>query len=287
MEAQEARLELPAASCWTGRVAAWAPFPSLQQQQQSAGGLLPLKTAAKGLWLRSEQGGVLMVRCSGGSTPPLLTFTLRSAQQLVQAPLTPGGFSFRLLCPEHGAPQPTAGGSSGHVLFLAVGPGPSCWAGGGGASPPRAPPGRLFAIHFDTIQAGLECGALLQAIQSGSVALLMPQTLQAAAPPAAAAAAAAAGGRGASLSAPQQREGPAAAPEEQQQAGAEEQKRDASLFGYEDEASLMEAMQVKNRRGKACSVGADRLRWLAGPCCISGLLRALFECTYQALCTAT
>lgn len=228
MEAQLARLELPAVCCWTGRVAAWAPFSSLQQP---ASGLPPLKTAAQGLWLRSEQGGVLMVRCSGSSVPPLLTFTLRSSQQLVRAPLCPGGFSFRLLCPTHGAPPPTAGGSSGHVLFLAVRAGvgsrdhSSCGSSLSGSSA-----GRLFAVHFDTMQAGLECGSLLQAIQHGSLALHTPPVLHAAAQPAAMAADAHA----------------AAAPHQGgRAAGSADQ--DAALFGYEDDSSLIEAIRVRGR----------------------------------------
>ncbi|KAL4436888.1 hypothetical protein ABPG75_004027 [Micractinium tetrahymenae] len=234
MEAQQPRLELPAACCWTGRVAAWAPFPS--QQQQAGGGLPPLKTAARGVWLRSEQGGVLMVRCGGASTPPLLTFTLRSSQQLVRASLSPGGFSFRLLCPTHGAPPPTSGGSSGHLLFLSLGAdGSSSLAG------PQA--GGVFAVHFDTTQGGLECGALLQAIQHGSLGLVAPPAVPAAVATAAAAAAPPAAGPvgGRAAVAPQ---AGGLAETAVEQAGAEARLGDASLFGCADEASLAEAIQA-------------------------------------------
>lgn len=253
MEAQQARLELPAVCCWTGRVAAWAPFPSFKQQQQQANGLAQLKTAARGLWLRSEQGGVLMVRCSGDGAPPLLTFTLRTSQRLVHAPLNPGSFAFQLLCPMHGALPPTAGGCSGHLLFLATAAGPSGAASGRPGLGQQA--GRLYAVHFDTMQGGLECGALLQAIQGGSLELSVPSAL----PAAALLAAAEAAGQGASVQA-----GRPAAAAGGRQVGAEEQHGDAGLFGYEDDASLTEAMKVRNLLGLAGpEEGGPSLGWLA------------------------
>lgn len=242
-------LVLPPVCCYTGRVAAWAPFPqpaAAAAQGGAAAGLPPLKTSSPGVWLRSDAGGVLAVQWRPGA-PPLLTCTLRSSQQLVRAPLLQHGFAFRLLCPAHGAPAAAAGASSGHVLFLSL-PQPR-GASNGSSGSALAPPGQqqtvTFALHFDTPQAGRECGALLQAIQQGSLTVTAtpgaaaPAAAAAPAPPAAAAQAPQghAPGEAGAEAAGAAPAGVAAAPA----AAAEEWD---GLFGYADEAALDAAIQV-------------------------------------------
>jgi hypothetical protein len=228
-------IQLPVASCWTGGVAVWAPFPqpSQQQQQQHVHSLPPFKTSSRGVWLRSDAGGVLAVQWRAGAAP-LLTCTLRGSCQLVQAPLVPGGFAFRLLCPQHGAPPvaaAAAGSSSGHVLFLSLATGGSNCGGSGSMSFSSSPQQHWFtaAMRFDTAQAGRECGALLQAAQRGSLDIVRP------APPPPAAVAAAAEVLSAPTPAQQEQQG--AAP-----GGALAEAED--LFGHADESSLLAAIQV-------------------------------------------
>lgn len=237
-------LVLPPVCCYTGRVAAWAPFPQLAAAaaQSSAGtGLPPLKTSSQGVWLRSDAGGVLAVQWRPGA-PPLLTCTLRSSQPLVRAPLLPGRFAFRLLCPVHGAPAAAAGGSSGHVLFLSL-PQPGGASNGNGGSAWAAPGQQhiaTIALHFDTPQAGRECGALLQAIQQGSLGVAAPPgaappAAAAPVPPGAAAQATAPGEAGSEAA------GAAAAGVAAAHAAAEEWD---GLFGFADEAALEAAIQA-------------------------------------------
>lgn len=245
-------LELPSAAVWTARIAAWAPFPPASAQP-AAGGLPPLKTAARGVWLRSDRGGVVCLRWRGAAAPPLLTVTMRNNQLLVSAPLAPGAFAWRLFCPAHGAPPPAAGGSSGHVLLLAL-PGT---APAGGADTHQPVQQHTFAMHFDTVQAGRECGALLQAIEQGLVKAATPPAPAATAAhwaPAAAAAAklepsgaplpggslpplAGSAGMGAGLAAT---EAAAAA-----SAAGGPQATDASLFGYANQATLEQGIQAR------------------------------------------
>lgn len=246
-------LVLPPVCCYTGRVAAWAPFPQpAAAAVASAGGLPPLKTSSPGVWLRSDAGGVLAVQWRPDA-PPLLTCTLRSSQQLVRAPLWRGGFAFRLLCPAHSAPAAAAGGSSGHVLFLSLPQPPAIGhsSGGGMAQPTgQQPRTATIAVHFDTPQAGRECGALLQAIHQGSLTVVAApgQPARPVAKPAApavegktapaadraVAGGAAAGGIGATAGG--QGEASAAAAEEWDE-----------LFGYADEAALDAAIQASAR----------------------------------------
>lgn len=282
-------LELPPVSAWTGRVAAWAPFPpAAAAQQQQAGGLPPLKTSSTGVWLKSDAGGVLAVQWPAAA--PLLTCTLRaSPQPLVRAPLVPGAFAFRLLCPQHGAPPHgdadagMAAAGSGHLLFLSLALPPEAGAGAGsGGNAGRRPAQQqqqqggsyTLAVHFDTAQAGRECGALLQAIQQGSLEVVhqrpppqAPQAPQQAPQPApapaptASTAEACTGGPQQALTA--QAAGndsgglPAAAA-----VGAAAAGGDPQLFGYADEASLEAAIQASPLAGWGLSCA-----WLAGHAC--------------------
>ncbi len=247
-------LVLPHVCCYTGRVAAWAAFPqpaAAAAQSAGGGGLPPLKTSSPGVWLRSDAGGVLAVQWRPDA-PPLLTCTLRSSQQLVRAPLRRGGFAFRLLCPAHGAPAAAAGGSSGHVLFLSLPQPPAAGDSSrqGGTSQPTAqhPRTATIALHFDTPQAGRECGALLQAIHQGSLAVVAPpgQPAQPAAAPtahAAAAKAAAAAGTAAAGEVVGGAAGGAAAAAGQGGIAAATDEWD-DLFGYADEAELEAAIKA-------------------------------------------
>lgn len=275
MQPPGAALDLGPVSCWTGRVAVWAPFPSQQQQaaaqrqqqQQQGGGLPALKTSSSGVWLKSDAGGVLAVQWRP-SAPPLLTCTLRTQQQqpMVRAPLAPGTFAYRLLCPQHGAPPADAaamaasGGGSGHLLFLTL------------AVPPNAGPvvdgqpnqqhqeqhGYTMAVHFDSAQSGQQCGALLQAIQQGSLAVVYPAPPPGA--PTAPAGSVAPGG-----------------PQQQAQQQQEEQRSGSAMAAppavgthadpfsaFSDEASLLEAVQASWvwPLGCLCSTRAER-------CCCS------------------
>ena len=242
-------LHLPPAACYTGRLAVYVPFGP-QAAPPPPHGLPPLKTSSPGVWLRSEAGGVLTLQWRPAA-PPLLTITLRNSQQLVHAPLSPGGFAFRLLCPQHGAPPPQLGGSSGHVLFLSL-PAAESQGGAGqrGAAGAVLQCSYTLAVHFDTAQAGRECGALLQAIQQGSLGMVAPPAAVAA--PGAAPAAAAA-----RVTAEQaQQAGTAAAPPAP--AGWD------SLFGFADEASLAAAIEV--RFNWALGVGAEGRRRLLPEC---------------------
>lgn len=240
-------LDLPHDSCWTGSMAAWAPFPAQLPQPQLAGaGLPPLKSSSRGVWLRSDASGVLTVQWRPAGAPPLLVCTLRSSGELLSAPLMPGAFAFKLLCPQHtaaaaaGAPGPN---TIGHLLLLTLAVSASS------ASAPSGCSQRTFtiAVRFDTAQAGRECGALLLAIHQGSL-----QVVQPAPPPA-----------------PMAAPAPAAAMrqhEEQQQghgpvrggsSGVEEEAADAAeaggasrasaMFGFQDEASLVASLQVRLR----------------------------------------
>jgi hypothetical protein len=168
-------MQLPAASCWTGNVAAWVPFPG--QQQAEAWGLPPLKSSSRGVWLRSDAGGVLMVQCRPAA-PPLLVCTLRRSVELARTSLVPGEFAFKLLCPQMSAAA--AGGgpgtSAGHVLLLTLRRQQSAVAATAGPSPgPSTPSSCTIAVHFDTAHAGRECGALLSAIQQGRLRDIQPE----------------------------------------------------------------------------------------------------------------
>lgn len=234
MQAGPARLELPPVCCWTGRLAAWAPFPQQAGAVAQQQGLPPLKTSSTGLWLRSDAGGVLTVQWRPDA-PPLLTCTLRSARELVRAELRPGSFAFRLLCPQHGAAAAAAAADarSGHVLFLSL----AVAAGAAAGSQQQAQPAYTLAVLFDAPQAGRECGALLQAVHQGRLAVVQP-TPPPPAQPAARQAPAAAGA-----------EQPAGAAAPAAAAAADGTPAEGlwsdPLFGFADEAALLAAIQVR------------------------------------------
>lgn len=280
-------LELPPVSAWTGRVAAWAPFSTAADaQQQQAGGLPPLKTSSTGVWLKSDAGGVLALQWRPAA-PPLLTCTLRaSPQPLVRAPLAPGSFAFRLLCPQHGAPphgdasagMAAAGGGSGHLLFLTLAlPCGEGAAAGSGSSASRRPTQQregeggsyTLAVHFDTAQAGRECGALLQAIHQGSLQAVQarpPPQLQPPPPqpaPAPAPAVTAASGAEAYTAGAQQTAQAVAgvAPEG---AAAEAAGGDPALFGFADEASLEAAIEASSEVGQGRRFAGRHAKRAAG-----------------------
>lgn len=163
-------LLLNSTCCWTGAVAAWAPFPE-QTQQQAGHCLPPLRTRSRGVWLRSDGSGVVIVQWHSNA-PPVLSCTLGRNVELFRAPLQPGSFAFRLLCPQHGGGAEGDAGGCGHLLFVTLSL--PCSSEGG------AQRTRSFAVHFDTMQAGRECGALLQAVYSGRLRAdqLQPAALQ-------------------------------------------------------------------------------------------------------------
>lgn len=266
-------LVLPPVCCYTGRVAAWAPFPQ-PAAAHSADGLPPLKTSSPGVWLRSDAGGVLTVQWRPDA-PPLLTCTLRSSQQLVRAPLRRGGFAFRLLCPAHGAPVAAAGGSSGHVLFLSL-PQPAA-AGSGSMLQPAGQQARTatIALHFDTPQAGRECGALLQAIHQDSLSVVAAPGQPAQAAPAAhtaakqAAAAVAGAARDKAAAGAEMAAGGTAATAAAAANGGWDE-----LFGYPDEAALEAAIQARCMQFVGWAVGGTQARL--------GLLMADGRCVWQA-----
>jgi hypothetical protein len=192
------------------------------------------------VWLRSDASGVLIVQWRADAHP-LLACTLRRNVELVRAPLLPGSFAFKLLCPQHGSGGEGDAGSCGHLLFMTL-----AVPGMAGSIQQT----RSFAVHFDTEQAGRECGALLQAIQSGSLRAVKPQLVPAQH----------GGDQGSNNAVCGQAWGQQAEGRPSQvwvtktgkRVQSKTKEADEMLFGYADKKSLMAAVQVRCQGMPVC-----------------------------------